>query len=453
MRVCSYLLSACLLSVVACATEPAGPADSVVGQGITELRVDASAFAALELTRVTVEVAGQTQDLVFNPSNGSFDGAVVLAAGRQTVVARAFSDETLIGASNPTTVDVQVGVVTRVLLRIIDQRLEMPTFGPAFDSLSFPTTIQAGSPVTFALSVFSPGGEPLDYAWESDCQDDVFGSPAAATTTWSKSTQGTCTISVSAFTSRLSLTKQFNVVVFPEGTQSGGLDVSGDFIVAPRMALFIDNGACFMQSGFSSNATCSIEAAQPRVTNVSVSSLGWGLSTPGTLALSDNCGGTFGTQFGNSDALNAVWLPPVAGGLCIIKATAVNGDGGVGTLSAAIVTRAGTPATGPTPQISAFLSSGCSWGATEPGSPAVCGVFPGSLVTGFFSAFTPDGFPLAYTVTDDCGGGEPTSGTNSSQITRSWTAPLTSGQTCSVTVTARSFFGVESVGQATLTTF
>src|SRR5262249_37447330 len=146
----------------------------------------------------TLAAAGQSQDLVQNFTTGTFDGTLILPAGTQSLVASAFSGDTLVGQSQPVSVDVQPGVVTRVTVRILDLTTDTPIYGPIVDSLSLPTTTEAGTHVTFAISVVAPLGDPVSYSWTSDCPDSAFSTPDAAATGWSKPTQGACNITVTA---------------------------------------------------------------------------------------------------------------------------------------------------------------------------------------------------------------------------------------------------------------
>ena len=59
------------------------------------------------------------------------------------------------------------------MLRILDTTDQTSMFGPIFDSLAFPTSVQAGEPGTFALSVVAPGGDQVLYAWSSDCAEST----------------------------------------------------------------------------------------------------------------------------------------------------------------------------------------------------------------------------------------------------------------------------------------
>src|SRR5512140_191741 len=272
-------------------------------QGVTEIRIDAAPLQAFNITHVTVEApaAGMQQDLVSNPATGTFDGTLLLPAGPEDLVARAFSNETEVAESHPTSVFVSAGIVTRVTLRLLDTTADAaPLFGPIVDSLSYPTTTQAGALATLAISAAAPAGDPVAYAWSSDCQDSTFSAAQAATTSWSKPAPGACTIQVTASSNGFVATESFIIVVFPAGSASGGVTVSGTLVTRPTLSFSLPGLGCFPSAG--GNASCSANTlASPSATQFGVTVFSWGGSSPGTLELSDNCGGRFGAAFGAPD--------------------------------------------------------------------------------------------------------------------------------------------------------
>jgi hypothetical protein len=122
MRACIYAL---LISVTAagCVGDH-GPATISDERGLTEIRVDSAALLAVNITRVEVQTDDVTQNLVLDQETGTFDGTLILSPGPHTLVARAFTRqfffETLVGESQPVSVEVQPGLVTRVVIRILD---------------------------------------------------------------------------------------------------------------------------------------------------------------------------------------------------------------------------------------------------------------------------------------------------------------------------------------------
>ena len=424
-------------------TDEADPDDGgAAHQGRTEFRIDARALLDANITQVNVESGGQSQDLVLNYGTNTYDGTMLLPAGPQSLVARAFSGSTLVGASNPTGVTVQAGQVLHVDMRILDLTgAAPPVYGPILDSLAFPTTAQATTPVTFTASVVAPAGDPVSYGWSSSCPDSTFSAPTSATTTWSKPAQGACTIMVSAFSNGYGISQNFGIVVFPAGSASGGVDVSASFIAAPSLYLSLPEAGCYLgPSG--GNSSCYVAMASPSVASYSVSVTNWGGSTPGSLTVSDNCGGHFGTAYNNPESRSGNWLPPVGAGVCILTANAVNGDGIVSSLSAAILVRAGTPATAQPPSIYGQLSPGyyCPFDSSSP-TPTDCGVIPAGVQMVLYSGVSwADGHPGSVTLLDDCNGGL-TQPSNAYSFSSVWNLPSAPGQICTLTVRGTSLQG------------
>jgi len=425
-------------------------------QGVTEIRIDATPLRAFNITHVTVEApaAGMQQVLVSNPATGTFDGTLLLPAGPEDLVARAFSDQTLVAESHPTSIVVTAGVVTRVSLRLLDTTPDAaPLFGPIVDSLSYPTTTQAGALATLAISVVAPAGDPVAYAWSSDCQDSTFSAAQAATTSWSKAAPGACTIQVTATSNGFVATESFVIVVFPSGSGSGGVTVSGTLVTRPTLNFSLPNLGCFtsVDGNASPGGSVSCRAntlASPSATQFDVTVFNWGGSSPGGLELSDNCGGRFGAAFGGPDSQSGSWLPPANGGLCILTARAVSTDDLAGTLSIAVLTRPGSPATAQPPQLSMQFNS-CGFGSGGPGSPVDCGQIPaGAPVFSFGFVSWVDGLPGSLTVADDCGGGFTPTNIGFGNFSNSWTVLGAPGTTCTMTVTATNLQGITSVATA-----
>jgi hypothetical protein len=414
-------------------------------QGVAELHVDAGPLLAASITRVTIEAADQTQDLALNPTTGTFDGTLFLPAGMQRLVARAFAGDMIVGQSQPTAVEVTAGIVTRVLLRILDLTgSPAQVFGPILDSLSFPTTTDAGTTVTFAISVIAPLGDPVTYAWSSDCMDATFTAPSAPTTGWSKAAQGTCTITVTATSNGFTIAQSFGIVVFPAGANFGAVGVSTTFITAPSVVLGMFAVSCNV--GLFSDGSCPGTIASPTASDYRGAVFNWGGSTPGTFDVSDSCGGRFGTSSRWIDGVSGFWLPPVGGGLCFLTAHAVNGDGLATTVTAAVLTRPGTAATARPPRpFVVFQESnfGCPFGSSA--SPTDCGPFQtGSQRSLSGQVSWDDGHPGSVTITDDCVGPRPDASDAGFFFSASWLAPDMPGATCTTTVRATNLEGVST---------
>lgn len=406
---------------------------------MAELRVDASQFTAANITAVTLVAEEATKDLVLNSSTNTFDGALFLTAGTHTLVARAFAGDMLVGASRPTTVEIQPGVVTRVQLMILDVTQQTSKYGPIVDSLTFPTTAEAGSSVDFAVSAVAPDGSQLSYAWSSDCAESAFSSPAAPTTSWSKPTAATCLIRVSVSSSGFTVNRTFAIAVFPQGAASGAVDASGVFISAPVLSVSLPELQCNLISG--DNASCANPIASPTFTSITVTVLSWGGSAPGTLDLSQSCGGQF--QFDTeTDPLRGHWLPPVAGGICFLTVHAVNSAGSVANLAPVILVHPGTPPTNPTVISAVFSGFSCSFNNTSSPQPVDCGLVSANHFIGLSVQFSGDNaIPSRGHFSDDCGGGDFDLDTSVNNFGRGWTTPGAPGRICTTTIHKTSIQG------------
>jgi hypothetical protein len=437
MRVCTYSLIICLMAA-GCATQD--PQADSAGHGVATFQIDVGPRFAGTITRVTVLAGGQTQDLSFNSNNNTFSGSMFVPSGSQVVIARAFQLTELIGESAPVTVEILPSAVTAVMLRIPDQAANHPSYGPILDSFTFPTTAQVGVPVTFTMAVVAPVNDPVTYAWTTSCVDSIFGASSAATTSWTSATPGACTFSVVATSNGISISRSFSITAFPAGPPSGQLDVMGDFITGPTIALNINELGCTVGTG--TDASCQGSATSPQVFNVGLSVLNWGQSTPGRLELSDNCGGTFSHVPADTFFFDQLWLPPVAGGVCIITGRAIGTEGSTATLSAAVVVHAGTPATSNPPAITGELLTDtdfCVFHDTTPGTPDRCGgTFVHSVAEAFALVDWRDGSPGTVIISDDCGGTPTSNG-------HLWEVLDTGRPTCTVTIRATSLQGSETV--------
>ena len=452
-RLCTII--ACL-AIASCTEQSADLAAE--RQGIAELRVDAASLSEANVTRVVVQRGEETQELVRNNATGNYDGAILLAPGPQTLVARAFFLAALVGVSNPVTVDVTPGGVNRVILRIRDLTSNTPEFGPVLDSLTFPTSVSAETIATFAMSAISPTHDPITYQWSSDCTDSTFTAPDAAQTGWSKPSQGSCQIDVVATSNDYSIKQRFVIVVFSGA--DGAAAVNGVFVTAPQVVFHLETSDSQMRTqicetgNFSvSNHSCSITVSAPDTLyfRMSFFSAGWGRnSTPGDVTLSDDCGGHFARNVGTDDLVDGLWMPPAAGGLCILTVRAINGDGISTSVPAAVLTRPGTiPDTRP-PEMFASLGT-CDFSSRQD-TPQDCGEFAANSELGLAVGFSwRDSRSGIVTVTDDCGGGQfhQFHSPDIAVFGRTWTTSNAPGTTCHVTVTATNLEGVTATAAAT----
>lgn len=442
MRACWQSLCIVVL-LQACGTQPDSLASDA--QGIAELQIDASPLFEGNVDRVTVEVAGQTVDLAINPSTGTFDGTLQVPAGMQTFVARAFSGQMLVGQSAPTPATIQAGAITRVMIRILDTTSDPPpVYGPILDSLTFPTTATAGAPASFAVSVVAPAGDPITYAWSSDCADSAFASPTAAATTWTKPTAGSCTIHIVATSNGFSVSQSFVIVVFPAGSSDGAAAVSAAFIRQPEMQFSLFNFGCVKNSSPGFNSSCTTTIASPSHTQYLLNVFDWGGSTPGPFAVSVDCGGLIGTDQVSSSTVGGPWVPPLGGGLCFFTGTATSGDGLTTTVHMAVLSHAGTalPPADP-PDVIGTLSNdriGCNAGEDM---PTQCPAFPvGAVIHAGAVINWLDGLVGGVTVTDSCAGPQPIANASLSfHNSAPWTVFGRPGQACTTTITATNLEG------------
>lgn len=215
------------------------------------------------------------------------------------------------------------------------------------------------------------------------------------------------------------------------------MNVDTTFVSPPSVFLDLTPG-CFVDSN-TSNGSCPDTVASPTTRSYTLGVLGWGNSVPGTLEVSDSCGGRFGTTMRGTDLVTGTWLPPVAGGVCFLTARAVNGDGVVATATAAVLVHPGTAPMVAPPQVTASFLSGCT--LRDSAMPAHCGfVQPRSTLFLSGSAFWQDGHPGSVTITDSCFGRLPDPDDTSS-FSALWTVPGTFGS-CTTTVRATNVEGV-----------
>jgi hypothetical protein len=417
------------------------------GKGMAQVRVDTAMLTFYDITRVSIEAAGVTQDLALDPATEMFTGAILLPEGAYDLVARAYQDSTQVGASNPVPVAVQAGVVTQVTIRILETTGgTQPDYGPIVASLTYPTSAQVGTTVSFAVSVVDPDNDPLTINWSDDCADSTFSAPQAAVTDWSKATQGTCKVTVTATSNGLSATESFTIVVFPAGSSSGAVDVGGVFVSAPviDLSLTYGNEWCGV-SPYSSNASCSRPIASPQYADFTVF-VSWGNSGPGSITVSDTCGGAVGIDYQDGYAVAGRWLPPTQAAVCFLSVHAVNSDGVEANLSAAILVRDGTPPVVSPPSVSVdvYHSQG-SCSATSNGSPVACGpMYAGDAAYVYVWLNWFDGYPGSVVVTDDCGGANTIAPYASYYWQGDWFVPVQPGTTCTFTVHAANVEGLSS---------
>jgi hypothetical protein len=444
MRSLICVLTVCTVALGCTASEPDSAGD--VRQDIAEISVSANAIDST--LHVIMDVDGETKELTLQSATDTYTGSLFVTPGTKTVVARAFFNDELIAASNPVTVEVQSLVTTHIALRLIDVSAPQPVFGPIFDSIVFPTAVQAGDNATFSAAAVSPGNDPITYHWSSSCADSTFVTADAPTTAWFKPTVGSCPVTIVAVSRGIATSASFTIQVFPAGQADGALEVTAVVVFNPQVFLSLDSLGCGADSGLPGRS-CTSTIGLPSTSTFFMSVDDWRLSTPGTLDLSDSCGGEVRVVATTLTSIEGLWSPPASGGLCFLTGRAINGDGGVATVIVAVLTHPGTPDTSTVPQIDATLFVGngpCRFQNTADGEPTQCGT-----EESIFSAEvqpTVDwgtGDPGTVRIAADCGG-QP-----STRIPYDWAPRGTSGDRCTVTVRATSRQGVEGIARAQFT--
>ncbi len=308
---------ACLaaLAALACSRQARSPASA--GHVVAVVQ----ALSADQVTRVNVSVspAGVSQDLAYNPADGTFAGVLTVTVGEQIVTATAYAGDVAYGTGTATT-NVVAGSTAMAYIAILDTsaRQPLPDHGPIVTSVTVSdVTPIVGEQVQLAASAIDPDHDPISFAWTDNC-GGTFGTPASATTTWVSQTVGTCRVTITV-TSRL-LSDARNVNLQVRAVPTGQIGITGIFVPQPVIdaVTFADaqGGACTMlRAGVGADGSCHLPVVGGEQLTATVSASG--LIPAATLALSDDCGGS-------GQPLSATtwsWTAPAGGGLCIVTAT------------------------------------------------------------------------------------------------------------------------------------
>ncbi|WP_441286971.1 hypothetical protein ACSRUE_32420 [Sorangium sp. KYC3313] len=337
------VLCAGLLPVSGCAQHgdplDAGEADGS-RLGIARLSVQAAPTTAGDITRVTVIVqSGPEAELTRDP-DGNFIGTLLLPEGSYQIVGNAFVGDQLVGSSAPVSVEIQGGAATQANLRILDLA-ESDDIGhsPIVLSLTYPLSTVVNQPAQLSISAVDLDDDALAVEWTSDCADGMFSAPTAFVTDFTKPAAGTCEVSVSVTDGELSASETFSIMIFEESQAQGAVIIDGRFIARPMMTLILQwpEGNCHVAPYSSTDGTCQ----EPITTSSPVELLlrvEWGNSSPGTVEVTDSCGGPI-TLTGLTYYHMYDWQPPTAHAACLITARATNSDGLSGVWSAGVLVR------------------------------------------------------------------------------------------------------------------
>ncbi|WP_428261725.1 hypothetical protein [Haliangium sp.] len=323
----------------------AGCTDTTVRSdvGTAKVRIEAASTNVGEITSVTVEAQGGFTTELTRDGSGAFIGSLVLPAGSNELIGRAFVGAELVGESAPVPVEIQAGFVTGTQIRILDLTGGGDVdHGPIVLALTHPLSTLAGQPVSLSISAVDPDGDALAIQWSDDCDDSEFSDPNAATTDWVKNSAGACRLSVSVQAGALGVSEAASIVVFDQAQAQGGVDIDGRFVSAPQIVITIQDQPNFCDVfPQSSNGTCQFSVAAPERVFAAMF-VEWGTAEPGVIEFNDDCGGQFQNIFQDLFTIQGNWLPPVDQSVCQLSARAVSAEGVESRLSAALLVRAGS---------------------------------------------------------------------------------------------------------------
>jgi PKD repeat protein len=164
------------------------------GEGTVVIRAQALGLtASIDRFEVLASPAERSTWLLAD-STGAFVGSLALPAGAQALTATAFAGASAMGAARA---DLQViaGQSADVLLRVRGDQL--PARSPLITSLVASTTHALAGQTISVSAAADAGGDPVAFSW-TDQGCGSFDSPATSSTPWSRSTPGTCRLTVVA---------------------------------------------------------------------------------------------------------------------------------------------------------------------------------------------------------------------------------------------------------------
>jgi hypothetical protein len=298
--------------------------------GHAAVSVSALTFPS-SITSIGLEAqpANVTRDLTYDASNATFSGSIMLPAGNQTLTARAYMGNKLAGQGTAT-VTIAAGQTAGVVMRILDTSAPDPMVDvpPAITTVTASTIQPAiGEAVTMSVSAADANGDPLSYAWSSNCTIGSFSTTSSAQTTWMSTAAGVCTITITVTANGKSAAQQVDITALDTGT--GAASINGTYVRAPDINSVSASASGFSCSPWRMEPMCSNSLPPGQTLSVTAFfSLGeLPLTDGGTtgavqVKLTDNCGGT--TENARTDInvqtglARMTWTPPTSQAVCTL---------------------------------------------------------------------------------------------------------------------------------------
>lgn len=307
------------------------------GDGLMSVAVRGLSAGQISRMVLTAQPANVSKTLTLDPNTATFNGRLVLPSGTHTLTATGYgSAPEVVVASGTGTVTVTPNTTTPVTLRIYDQTpmQGQQDIAPIIRSVSASKAdLVVNEPITVSVDVVDLDGDGLTYAWTSDCPSGSFADPSAATTSWTSTAPGSCTLQVNVSSRGLSFNESVPVLVYsaPGGGGEGNAQVAGEYVPRPYVNYLSLSGPNVYQTVYRGNYLANFvpaAAGQQYTLEASVSfdtyygTFDAGVQTDcGTLVkLYDSCGS------GGYCYVHYAWTAPAAGSACKLTATAANGS-------------------------------------------------------------------------------------------------------------------------------
>ncbi|WNG43205.1 hypothetical protein F0U60_03155 [Archangium minus] len=328
------------LALAGCGQD-AGPAAQPSGEGMTSVSVRGLSASQIASLVITSQPANVTKTLSYDPSTGLFTGRLVLPAGTHTLTAQGYGTDPSQGvvASGSGTVTVTPNTTTTVTLRIHDQtpKQGQQDIAPIIRSVSATKAdLVVNEAITVTVDAVDLDGDALSYTWSSDCASSTFGSPTAATTTWSSGAAASCTLQVNVSSRAQNVHESVAVLVYsaPGGGGEGGAQVNGEYVPRPLVtSLYLSGPDIAYQSlyrdtyGYGGVANFApVNAGQQYELNINVNfDTTYGVFETG---LEASCGTLEkrydSCSYGGYCYSYFLWTAPASGSICKLTGYAIN---------------------------------------------------------------------------------------------------------------------------------